>query len=79
MLNAINTKLLIAIAVLLAAIAGDLAYNAHEAHVAAVAAAAMEKRQADAELQRKKHSEALHRYQQSEPTTWGNASKALQK
>jgi hypothetical protein len=71
MLNARNTKVLIAIAALLAAIAAGLAYESRETHAAAVAAAAMEKREKDTEERNKQFWKEVDRKKKNSPgLTW---------
>ena len=78
MLSTINTKLLILIAALLAAIASDLTYVAYQARVSASASAAMEKRQAEAENARRKMQDDFRKAARGQPSTWGGAAQSIQ-
>jgi len=78
MLNTLNAKLLIVIAALLAMIAADLSYTAWQSHIQAVAAAAMEKRQADAEAARKKFEEDFRRAAKQQQINPASAAEAIQ-
>ena len=60
------------------ALLGSLAYIRYEAHVTAVAAAALEKRQKDADLERRKFNEDFRKAAKDQPVTWGNAAQAIQ-
>jgi Tfp pilus assembly protein PilE len=75
MFKALSTKLFI---IAIVAVLASLAYLRYEAHVAAVAAAAMEKRQADADLERKKFNEDFRKAARDQSVTWGNASQSIQ-
>jgi len=60
------------------ALLGSLAYIRYEAHVTAGAAAAMEKRQKEADLERQRFNEDFRKAAKDQPVTWGNASQAIQ-
>jgi Tfp pilus assembly protein PilE len=75
MSRALPPKLFI---VAIVAILASLSYIRYEAHVTAVAAAAMEKRQNDAETERRKFNEDFRKAAKDQPVTWGNASSAIQ-
>jgi hypothetical protein len=78
MLNTLHAKLLIIIAALVATIAASLSYTAWQSHIQAVAAAAMEKRQADAEAARKKFEEDFRRAVREQQINPSSAAKTIQ-